>query len=83
MGDERATLGDGDVGEQLGDLGLDLLRLERDVVDEPALALGLDDERLLVVLPVDAEALGQAPAPGPLLADGAMPGPRDQLVELT
>ena len=78
---ERATLGDGDVGEQRGDLRLDLLRLQRLVVEEAALALGLDDERLLVVLAVDAEALGQAATPGPLLADGAVAGAGDQLVD--
>src|SRR4051794_27819372 len=45
VGDERAALGDDDVGEQLGDLGLDLLRAQRDVIDVAALALALDDER--------------------------------------
>ena len=44
------------------------------VVDVPALAVGLDDERLLVVAALDAEALGETPAPGPLLADRAGAG---------
>ena len=71
-----------DRGEHGSELGLDLLRLERLVVEEAALAVGLDHERLLVVGRVDAEPLGQPTSPGPLLADGAVPGSRNQLVDL-
>ena len=47
----------------------------------PLWPLDLTTKRLLVVLPVDAEALRQPPTPRPLLADGAVAGPGDQLVE--
>src|SRR5262245_5932930 len=55
--DEGAALVGRDLGEQLLARGVDALRLRRLVVDEPVLAVLADDERLLVVLALDAEAL--------------------------
>jgi microcystin degradation protein MlrC len=45
------------------------------MVEVAALAVGLHDEALLVVLAVHAEALGEASTPCPLLADSAVTGP--------
>ena len=45
-------------------------------------AVALGDERAVVVVAVlDAEALGQAPAPGPLLAGGLVAGPGHDVVQ--
>ena len=49
---------------------------------KPSWPSGADDERLLVVLALDVEALGQAAAPRPLLADGPDARARRDVVEL-
>src|SRR6185295_18879971 len=82
VGDPRSALLHVDGGEQGSHLRLDLVRLEALVVEEAALAVVLDDEGLLVVAAVDAESLRQAPAPGPLLTDGAVARPGNEFVDL-
>ena len=58
-----------------------LLGLEGLVVEAGGVgAVALGDERAVVV-GVDAEALGQPPAPGPLLAGGLVVGPGDDVLE--
>ena len=67
--------------EQGDHVGVDGLRLEGLVVEVRRQAAGAGHpERLLVVGALDAEALGQAPAPGPLLAHGLVAGPGHDVV---
>src|SRR3954467_9325478 len=77
-GDERVAPLLVDRLEQAVEIRVQLLGLEALVVEgqRVAVALALHDEVALVVLAVlDAEALGQAAAPGPLLTRGHVVGP--------
>src|SRR5215207_5934569 len=78
--DERAAGVLRDGREELLARRVDRLRPRRLEVDEALLAIGVDHERLLVVLGLALEALGEAAPPGALLADGPRAGARGHVV---
>ena len=71
-----------DLVEEGGDVGVDRLGLEALVVEAGRVGPVAGGDEGPVVVGVDAEALGQAPAPGPLLAGGLVARPGDDVLEV-